>query len=74
MHFTECLDLKPLSGRGRSMQRKAGDNSPKRQESSNDTEASRRAGSKKKRESYEYMYYCNIDKCTCLVLFLVEIA
>ena len=47
MHSTECLDLKPLTGRSRSMQRKAGDSSPKHQESTHDTEASRRAGSKK---------------------------
>ena len=72
MHSTECLDLTPLTGRGRSMWRKAGDSSPEHQESSHDTEASKRAGSNKKRESYAYMYYCNIDKCTCLVFFLME--
>ena len=52
MHFTECLDLKPLTGRSR---RKAGDSSPERQESICDTEASKRAGSKK-REFCGYMY------------------
>ena len=47
--------LKPLTGRSRSMRRKAGDSSPKRQESIDDTEASKRAGSKK-RESCGYVY------------------
>ena len=56
MHSTECLDLKPLTGRGRSMRRKAGDSSPKHQESSDDTEASRRADSNKKRDSYVLLY------------------
>ena len=37
------------------MRRKAGDSSPELQESIHDTEASKRAGSKK-RESYAYMY------------------
>ena len=64
IHFTECPDLKPLTGRtcSRSMRRKAGDSSPEHQESIHDAEASKRAGSKK-RESCAYMYvYCNIDK------------
>ena len=47
MHFTECPDLKPLSGCGHSTRRKAEHSSPEHQESSNDTEASGRAGSKK---------------------------
>ena len=51
VHFTECPDLKPLTGRSRSMRRKAGDSSPERQESIHDTEASKRAG-----ESCGYMY------------------
>ena len=55
IHFTECPDLKSLTGRSRSMRRKAGDSSPERQESIDDTEASKRAGSKK-RESCGYMY------------------
>ena len=44
VHFTECPDLKPLTGRSRSMRRKAGNSSPERQESIHDTEASKRAG------------------------------
>ena len=60
MHSTECLDLKPLTGCGRSMRKKAGDSSPEHQESSHDTEASKRAGSNKKRESYAYMYYSQL--------------
>ena len=48
----QCSDLKPLSGRGRSTRRKAGDISPDHQESSNDTEASGRAGSKKRAYIY----------------------
>ena len=55
VHFTECPDLKPLTGRSRSMRRKAGDSLPERQESIDDTEASKRAGLKK-RESCGYMY------------------
>ena len=54
MYFTECPDLKPLTGRSRSTRRKAGDSSPERQESVHDTEASERAGSKK-RESCAYI-------------------
>ena len=66
MHFTECPDLKPLSGRGCSTRRKAGDISPDHQESSHDTEASGRAGSKK-RESFTYSY---IQKYMHGVLYL----
>ena len=55
MHFTECPDWKPLTGRSRCMRRKAGDSSPERQESMYDTEASKEAGSKK-REFCAYMY------------------
>ena len=55
IHFTECPDLKPLTGRSRCMQKKADDSSPERQQSIHDTDASKRAGSKK-RESYAYMY------------------
>jgi hypothetical protein len=47
---TYLPELKPLTGRtSRSMRRKAGDSSPERQESIHDTEASKRAGSKKQR-------------------------
>ena len=52
-----CLDfpeLKPLTGRSHSTRRKAGDSLPERQESVHDTEASKRAGSKK-RESCAYI-------------------
>ena len=64
MHFTECPDLKPLTGRSRSMQKKADDSSPERQESIYDTEASKRAGSKKHEFcAYMYMYmYIVISK------------
>ena len=55
MHFTECPDLKPLTGRSRSMRKKADDSSPECQQSIYDTEASKRAGSKK-REFCAYMY------------------
>ena len=65
VHFTECPDLKPLTGRSRSMRKKAGDSSPERQESIDDTEASKRAGSKK-RESCGYMYIAK-SKITCMV-------
>ena len=51
----QCPDLKPLTGRSRCMRRKAGDSSPERQESIHDTEASKRAGSKK-RESCAYVH------------------
>ena len=62
IHFAECPDLKPLTGRSRSMRRKAGDSSPEHQESIYDTEASKRAGSKK-REFCAYMYmYIVISK------------
>ena len=64
MHFTECPDLKPLTGRSRSMRRKAGDISPERQESIYDTEASKRAGSKK-REFCAYMY----QKCIYMYMY-----
>ena len=47
MHFTECPDLKPLTGRSRSTRRKAGDSSPEHREASHDTEASGRTGSKR---------------------------
>ena len=63
IHFTECPDLKPLTGRSRSMRRKAGDSSPEHQESIYDTEASKRAGSKKR----EFCGYCNINKCTFFI-------
>ena len=69
MHFTECPDLKPLTGRGRSTRRKAGDNLPKRQD---DIEAPERAGSKK-RESCAYIHvYCNIHAwCLGLMVFFI---
>ena len=65
VHFTECPDLKPLTGRSRSMRKKAGDSSPERQESNDDTEASKRAGSKQC-ESCGYMYIViltNVHAC-----------
>ena len=58
-----------LTGRTRSMRRKAGDNSPKRQESSHDSEASGRAGSKK-RESCAYMYIVK-SKIDIYMVFLI---
>ena len=72
MHFTECPDLKPLTGRSRSTRRKAGDSSPERQESIHDTEASEKAGSKK-RESCAHVCFkirtnihawCSLKCCT----------
>ena len=76
MHFTECPDLKPLTGRSRCMRKKADDSSPERQESIYDTEASKRAGSKK-REFCAYMYmslpFLNASvlytcfPCTCIL-------
>ena len=53
--YLDFPELKSFTGHSCSMRRKAGDSLPERQESIQDTEASKRAGSKK-RESCGYMY------------------